>query len=324
VLIGEVIHAQHRGKAVGTVQSAWAIGWGAAALLATLLFQLLPQDVAWRVLFFIGLLPAAMVFFVRRFVHEPEVYVAERRALAATDERPRVFDIFAPDLLVTTLLGSLLALGAQGGYYAITTWLPTFLRTQRHLTVLSSGAYLSVIITGSFIGYLTSAYLSDALGRRKNFFLFSVGSVIVVLAYTQLAISDGMMLFLGFPLGFFASGIFSGMGPLYTELYPTRIRGTGQGFCYNFGRGLAALFPALVGWLSQTMPLGEAIGIFAAGAFGIVILAALLLPETRGRDLRLQSALGGAAGAPATSTTFRDAPPAGRAEPTGVGDVGAP
>jgi MFS family permease len=93
------------------------------------------------------------------------------------------------------------------------------------------------------------------------------------------------MLFLGFPLGFFASGIFSGMGPILTELFPTRMRGSGQGFAYNFGRGVASFAPTLVGLLSAKMPLGQSIGIYALIAYGILILAALLLPETKGRVL---------------------------------------
>jgi MFS family permease len=284
VLIGEVIRAQHRGKAVGSVQSAWAWGWAAAAILATLVFQYVPSEYAWRIMFLLGILPAFAVFFIRRLVPEPEIFVASR-ARAARGEQRSVWAIFGPDLLSTTLRGSLLAIGAQGGYYAITTWLPTYLRTERHLTVFGSGGYLAVIIAGSFLGYVTSAYLADGIGRRNNFFLFSIGSLIIAIGYTQFQISDELMLVLGFPLGFFASGIFSGMGPLFTELYPTSVRATGQGFCYNFGRGIAAFFPFLVGRLSDEMPLGQAIGIFAGGAYAIVILAALMLPETRGRAL---------------------------------------
>ena len=280
VLMGEVIAARHRGKAVGIVQSSWSFGWAAAAIAATLAFSVLPQEYAWRALFFVGLLPAAAVFVVRRFVPEPGVFVQ-----AQAQARPPLFAIFYPRFLSITLRGCLLALGAQGGYYAITTWLPTFLRTQRHLSVLGSGSYLGVIIAGSFCGYIASAYLNDAIGRRRTFLAFAVGSLVIVLSYTQFPISNGLMLVLGFPLGFFSSGIFSGMGALFTELFPTELRGSGQGFCYNSGRGLAALFPALVGAASATMPLGEAIGLFAGAAYGLVILAALMLPETRGREL---------------------------------------
>ena len=283
VLIGEVIRAKHRGKAVGTVQSAWAWGWAAAAILATIIFQVLPQEYAWRAMFFAGILPALLIFYIRSRVPEPAIFKQATAAPAA--KRRGTLEIFGPDLLWTTVLGAILTTGAQGGYYAITTFLPTFLRTQRHLTVMGTGGYLAVIIIGSWLGYIVSAYLNDAIGRRKNFFIFAIGSLLIVVAYTQADISDSMMLALGFPLGFFASGIFSGMGPVLTELFPTTVRGAGQGFCYNFGRGIGAFFPTLVGMLSASVPLGTAIGIFAAAAYAIVIVAALMLPETRGREL---------------------------------------
>jgi MFS family permease len=283
VLMGEVIRAEHRGKAVGTVQSGWAIGWGAAALLYALLFSLVPEETAWRALFFVGILPAGLVFFIRRFVDEPAVFMDTQKQIAAGAERPHFLAIFAPDLLRTTVLAALLTTGAQGGYYAITTWLPTYLKTVRQLSVLDTSGYLAVIIVGSFVGYLVSAHLADRIGRRNNFFLFAVCCFVTVLAYTQVPIGDHTMLALGFPLGFFASGIFSGMGAFLTELFPTRVRGSAQGFTYNFGRAVGALFPSLVGWLGNSLPLGQAIGLFAAAAYAVLFLAALLLPETRGR-----------------------------------------
>jgi MFS family permease len=282
VLMGEVVRGADRGKAVGTVQSAWALGWAAAAILATIIFQLFPQETAWRALFFVGILPALLVFYIRSQVREPAIF----KAAAEKAARPSPWAIFQPGLLATTVLGAALSAGAQGGYYAITTFLPTFLRTERHLTVLGSGLYLAVIIIGSWCGYLVSAYLCDWIGRRKNFFIYAIGSLVIAVAYTEMQISDSLMLALGFPLGFFASGIFSGMGPVFTELFPTSLRGTGQGFCYNFGRGLGAFFPTLVGVVSASLGLGAAIGIFAAIAYSIVILAALALPETRGKELR--------------------------------------
>jgi MFS family permease len=289
VLIGEVIRAEHRGKAVGAMQSGWAIGWGIAAGMATLLIDTLPPDVAWRALFWVGLTPAVLVFYVRRFVEEPRVFADTRRNLATAGKQANFLEIFSLPMLKTTILTCLLSTGAQGGYYAITTWLPTFLRTERHLTVLGTGGYLAIVIAGSFVGYLVSAWLSDRIGRRANFILFAACSIITVVAYTQIPVTDGIMLVLGFPLGFFASGVFSGLGPFFTELFPTRMRGSGQGFAYNFGRGVAALNPWLVGLVSASLPLGQSIGVFALLAYGLMVVAALLLPETKGRVLTTEA-----------------------------------
>ncbi len=285
ILIGEVIRAKDRGKAVGMVQAGWAIGWGASALLYALMFSLLPPEMAWRSLFLLGILPALFVIFIRRFVDEPELFVAQKRKQESSAERVKFTEIFSPAMLSTTVRAVLLTTGAQGGYYAITTWLPTFLKTERHLTVLGTGGYLAMVIVGSYLGYIVSAFLTDRLGRKKNFILFAIGSLCIALAYTRLPVTDSVMLVLGFPLGFFVSGVFSGMGAFLTELFPTRIRGSGQGFCYNMGRAVGSLFPLLIGMTSQYMALGEAIGLFAAAAYGVMIIAALTLPETRGKQL---------------------------------------
>jgi len=283
VMIGEIIRAQHRGKAVGTVQSGWAVGWGAAALMFSVFFTLLPDDIAWRALFWIGLAPALLVFYIRRHVKDPEVFTATLARTAV--QRTNFLEIFSPRLLRITMLTSLMATGMQGGYYAVTIWLPTYLKTVRGLSVIGTGGYLAVIISGAFSGYLTAAWLSDRIGRRNTFFLFAVCSALTAVTYTLVPISDAQMLVLGFPLGFFVSGNFSGIGAYFTELFPGRVRGSGQGFAYNFGRGIGALFPALVGYLSASMPLGRAIGIFAGSAFVAVIIAVALLPETRGKQL---------------------------------------
>jgi MFS family permease len=151
--------------------------------------------------------------------------------------------------------------------------------------VLNTGGYLLVIIAGSFCGYIAGAHLADRIGRKMNFILFAVLSCICVYAYTQIPLTDAQMLICGFPLGFAASGIFGGMGAYLTELFPSELRANGQGFAYNFGRGIGALFPSLVGYLSQTMGLAAAIGIFAGGAYVVVLIATVLLPETKGRVL---------------------------------------
>ena len=282
VLMGEVIRTEHRGKAVGTVQSGWAVGWGLAAVAYVIFFRVFSPDVAWRAMFWIGILPALLVFYIQRHVPEPEVFV---RSQGTRKPRRTFLAIFSGKLLRTTLLTSLMAVGAQGGYYAITTWLPTYLKTQRGLSVFGTGEYLIVIIFGSFVGYLVSAHLADLLGRKRTLILYAMSSFIVVAAYTFLPIGNHAMLVLGFPLGFFASGSFSPMGAFLTELFPTSIRGSGQGFSYNIGRAVGALFPTLVGVLSARMSLGHAIAGFAVIAYFVMIAAVLLLPETRGREL---------------------------------------
>ena len=281
-LVSETIGPRHRGKAVGTVQSGWALGWGVAAVLYAFYFSVLPGDLAWRALFWTGILPALLILYVRRRVREPQVSEASR---AQAQQGRQFLKIFAPRLLGTTLLASLMATGMQGGYYAVTTWLPTYLKTVRGLSVLDTGAYLVVIVAGSFAGYLTAAWLSDRLGRRACFILFAIGSLLVAVTYTLVPVSDAVMLFLGFPLGFFVSGNFSGVGAFFAELFPGSVRGSGMGFAYSFGRGAGALFPALVGFLSAKLSLGTAIGGFAGIAYLLVLATVIALPETRGRTL---------------------------------------
>ncbi|CAJ0797003.1 MFS transporter [Ralstonia holmesii] len=285
VLIGEIVTPKNRGKAVGVVQSGWAVGWGAAAILYSLAFSMLPETLAWRALFWVGIIPAFLVLYVRKHVSEPEVFVKTRAAQDAGMQKPSAWAIFSPSMLRTTVLAAILCTGMQGGYYAMSTWLPTFLKVERHLSVLNTSGYLLVIILGSFCGYIGGAYLSDYWGRRRNFIVFSALSVISIVLYLRLPLSDTQMLFLGFPLGFSACGIFSGIGAYLTELYPSANRANGQSFTYNFGRGIGALFPALVGHLSQSTNLATAIAVFAGTAYGAVFLMTLLLPETKGQAL---------------------------------------
>ena len=285
VLLGEVIRAEHRGKALGIMQAGWAVGWGAAALLYAFFFSILPPETAWRALFMVGLLPALLVLYVRRYVKEPEVYLESKAKLAASGDRPSLFEIFRQPLLKVTILGGLMGTGAQGGYFAVTTWLPTFLRTERKLSVFDSAGYLAVLIVGAFGGYLAGGFSADKIGRRLTFLAFAIGAGAVVVIYTTVPFDNTAMLFLGFPLGFFSAGVFSGMGAFFTEHFPTRVRGVGQGFAYNVGRAAGALFPTLVGVLSARIPLGEAIGLFAGIAYATMAVAAFLLPETKGKVL---------------------------------------
>jgi MFS family permease len=191
--------------------------------------------------------------------------------------------IFKPEMLRATLVGGLFGIGAHGGYAALTTFLPTYLREVRHLSVLGSSGYLAVIIVAFFCGCVVSGMLSDRIGRRANVALFAAACIVTVLIYVFAPLSNGEMLALGFPLGFFSAGIPASMAALFSELYPAGVRGTGVGFCYNFGRVVSAAFPFIVGFLSEHIGLGAAIGIDAAFAYALVLVAVLMLPETRGK-----------------------------------------
>ncbi len=283
VLIGEKIRAKYRGRAVGTTQSGWAIGWGIAALCYTIFFKLLPVGMAWRAMFWIGLLPSLLAVWVRSHVDEPELF-EQGRKLRALASSAHFLKIFSPPMLRTTLLASLVALGAQGGYYALNTFLPLYLNA-RGLSVTTTGGYLMVVVAGSFTGYLTSAHLADLIGRKWSLILFAAGSFTAIAVYTIVPLSNEATLFLGFPLGFFPSGSFSPMGSFFTEMFPTSLRGSGQGFTYNLGRGVGALFPSFVGYFSAHMPLGRAIAMFAIIAYVLMVVSVVLLPETQGREL---------------------------------------
>jgi MFS family permease len=280
ILVAEYASARHRGRTVGFMHSAWAVGWGLAVVAYTAIFSVFDDDTAWRVLFWTGALPALLLLYLRRSVSDAPI--AERR------ERPDTVPlrtIFGPRLIRVTIFASLLGMGVQGGYYSIATWLPTFLKEERDLTVVGTGGYLSSLISGAFLGYITGAYVTDWLGRRKAFAVFAVASAVLLTAYTQIPEgANTLVLVLGFPLGFCSAGIFSGFGAFFAELFPTTVRGTGQGFAYNLGRGLGAFFPTVIGYLSDVMGLGGAM-LFGVLGYALALVALAGLPETRGREL---------------------------------------
>jgi len=288
VLVAEIIDARHRGKATGLVQSSWSLGWAAAALAFWAASSWLPPELAWKVVFWTGILPALLVIYIRRRVPESAIYLQMRAQRAIRDKAAvrggEFLDIFRPPLLGTTVLATLLSTGMLGAYYSITTWLPTFLTNDRHLSIGGTTGYLLMVITGSLAGYLVSAWLTDIIGRRRGFMLFAGCAMVLILLYVRLPVAGGMFL-IGFPLGFFILGIFSGMGACLAELFPSAVRGSGQGFTYSVGRGIGGFCPSLIGLLSKHFPLGDAIAGFTVAAYALVIVTAWAIPETRGRVL---------------------------------------
>ncbi|MFI6626790.1 MFS transporter [Streptomyces sp. NPDC050528] len=288
ILVAEYASAKHRGRTLGAVQSSWAVGWALAAVVYTLVFSFVGDDLAWRVMFWTGAIPALLVFWLRRRVHDAPEATAVReqnpqKGSFAAIFKPGTAD--SPGLLRTTVFAGLLSTGVQGGYYTLATWVPTYLKTERGLSVVGTGGYLTFLISGAFLGYLTGGVLTDVLGRKRNIWLFALLSAVCILAYTHIPSgANTLLLVLGFPLGFCMSAIFSGFGSYLSELYPTAVRGTGQGFTYNTGRAVGAVFPTLVGFLADSWGVGGAL-VFGAIGYGIAALALLGLPETRGKEL---------------------------------------
>ncbi len=290
VLLGETIRAEHRGKALGLMQAGWAVGWGAAALLYALFFShggLRRRSGIARLLFLIyGIAPALLVFFVRRYVVDAPVYLESKAKLALNNEKPSFLEIFRPPLLTVTFLGGLMGTGAQGSCVA-----PSPPGCRHFFARSESFRFWIPWVTwrsrssARFAGIWREGCWRTGLGGGSRSWSSPSAAGAVAVVYTTVAFGNAAMLVLGFPLGFFSAGVFSAMGPFFTEHFPTRVRGIGQGFAYNIGRATGALFPALVGFLSAQMPLGHAIGLFAGVGYATMAVAAFLLPETRGKVL---------------------------------------
>ena len=281
VLMGEVIRDKYRGRAVGIVQTGWSIGWGIAALLFTIFSAILPEDLVWKALFWIGIAPAGLVFWIRRYVEEPP----RSRMRAAPVGVSHLFAALKPPYLATTWRVALMVTGAQGGGWALGTFLPLYLKTERHLTAVGTGGYLMVLILGAFCGFVAGAYLADWIGRKATFMVSAIGSSVVMLIYILAPLSNDVILPIGFVLGFINLMMFSPMGSFMTELFPSSVRGVAQGFCYNVGRGIGAVFPALVGVMSAAFGLAIAIAVLSFSGFALMVVGLLMLPETRGRTL---------------------------------------
>ena len=295
VLMGEVIRDTHRGRAVGLVQAGWPLGWGIAAVLYMVLTALLPESLAWRVLFWSGLGPALLVLWMRRNLDEPDYLGAEEPSGFT-----QIAAMFRSAHWPTTWRVSLMLVGAQGSSYALLTFLPIYLRTERHLTAVGTAGYLLALIAGSFLGIFTGGYLADRIGRKATFMVSLIGSAMLTVVAMLFPFTNQIMMPVGFLLGFISMMMFAPMGPLMTELFPAAVRAVAQGFCYNFGRAVGAIFPALVGMLAGLLGLGWAIAIFAGCGFALMMVGLSLLPETRGRTLEsLEAVIPAEAASPA-------------------------
>jgi len=284
VLVMETIrNPAHRGKFSGFTASSYSFGWALAAIAYSVIFNWLPPEWAWRVCLFIGVAPALLVFWLRRNLEEPEAFTRTLAERGATSPLKTLQGVFSGKLLARTFLCSLLSGGMLGAYYAIATWMPTWLKTERGLSVTGTGMWLAITIVGSIVGYAIGAWCTDKLGRRPTYILFALGAFVMSIAYMLIPAPMPVMMVLGFLMGVLMQGTFAGVAATISETYPHEIRATGYGVAYNAGRVIGSFFPFMAGWLATGhMTLTLAIPIVAAVGYGMVIVAAWLLPETNG------------------------------------------
>lgn len=290
-LMAEVIRPEHRGKALGFVQSGFSIGWALAAVIMTTLLATLPPEMAWRVAFWVGVIPATFVLFIRRNVKDPVIY---KEATAKAEEKASLLSAFRPGVVRLTLLAALLVTGLQAAAYTIMAWLPTLMVQVRGLKPGPVVLTMLIMCAGAFAGFVLTAYLADRYGRRPALLVFCLGAWVFTVVYMLVPMSPTLLMLMSFPVGAFATGIFAVVGPFLSELFPTHIRTTCMGFSYNLGKSLGALSIAGVGVLSERFGLAQSIGGFCLVAYALAITAVLLLPETRGVRLQdVDARLGG-------------------------------
>jgi MFS family permease len=289
VLVSETWPAKHRNKAISIMQSGWAIGYIFAAILAALILGR-PEfgDNAWRWLFVAGVLPAFLTLWIRRNVREPEAWT-RRQATADTHQNPFTV-IFGAQMIGRTLRIILLGSAVQFAYWGIFFWLPTFLARP----IAQGGAGLGIsslwwiipVQIGAYLGYLTFGFIADRLGRRPTFVLFMVAAAALVLIYGRMGAQPTVLMLLGPVLGYFGHGYFSMFGSFVAELFPTAVRGTGQGTSYNIGRMAGAVAPFTIGKLASLPGIGIGLALGVTSAF--FLLAAVLvftLPDRSGQAL---------------------------------------
>lgn len=281
-LVSETWPTRHRGKALAFMQSSWAVGYALATIV-----NYLVQDVAgwsWRVVFFVGVAPALFTWWVQRYVKEPAVWHAMRAAPI-------------PGVLRQTLRGPLLGITIAlclmnsftlFAYWGFNTWVPSYLSAPATSGGLAfSGGMMSALVfannVGTWFGYVSFGYISDAIGRRRSYVWFLLAAAVLTWAFTTVR-SPWALLALGPATAFFATGNFSGFGAVTAELYPTAVRATLQGLTYNIGRIASAGAPWLVGALVDTRGYPAALSV-AAAAFVCATFCWIFIPETRGRQV---------------------------------------
>jgi len=282
-LLSEYARAETRGRMMAFMQSAYSVGWACSTIAYFAVFSLAPAGSAWRWLFVLGLIPALAIFVIRRGMQD--------RVNTASAEKPLnpfqgIARLFHRDLRCATLSSTVFLVGTQGNYYAIMSFLPLYLATERGMHVAGTTAFMLIQIVGGFIGYLGSGFFHDRFGRRRTqtgAILFSISSVAAFLYTPVQSLAMGYVLV--FMVGMSISSAAGGLGAILAEQFPTAIRGAGVGFTYNVGRGIAAFGPMLIGSMASRYGLGWSMMVVGICLSTLSTIALWTLSETKGKEI---------------------------------------
>jgi MFS family permease len=277
-LVSETWPAEHRGKALGLMQSGWAIGYAAAVLVA----GAIQPRFGWRAVFFVGILPAFFALWIQRRVKEPEIWLQATRA--GTSLRA----LFSRDIAKLTIVLTLMNTFTLFGWWGFNLWLPSYLKSSpaqggAGLGGAATTGYLFLMQAGMWCGYVSYGFISDRVGRKKSYVTYLLAAAVLLAIYVSIR-NPVALLMLGPWVAFAATGYLSGFGAVTAEVYPTAIRATAQGFTYNIGRLASAAAPFLVGSLADTHGFGAALLVCSA-AFVAAAVCWVWIPETKGRAL---------------------------------------
>jgi MFS family permease len=258
------------------------LGWQAGVLLAALLTPILLPVIGWRGMFAVGIFPAVAAYFIRRDLHEPEVFVANA-AKSGGESSLRL--LVADAATARTSLGLVILCSVQNfGYYGVMIWLPNYLSARFGFGLTQSATWTSVTILGMAVGIYAFGQIADRVGRKPAFIAWMLGAGIMVVLYSRLT-DPSALLIAGAVMGFFVNGMLGGYGALMSELYPTAARATAQNVLFNIGRAIGGFGPVVVGFIAASVGFETAIALLAV-LYGIDILAMwLLIPERRGAAL---------------------------------------
>ncbi len=284
-LVAETWPTELRAKAIAVVQSSWAWGYAAAAIVAGFILQHFHN---WRYVFFVGIAPALVILWIRSSVPESAMWEAQRAQSPKLSDGPR-FAFRKTVYLRNGLVLLLLNFFGLFAWWGLFTWIPPYLSLPieqggRGFSQVNTTAFLVFLnLAGMFPGYISFGFVADRFGRRPAFFFYLFSAAVLVPIYA-LARRPWEILVLGALVAFFGTGFFSGSGIVGSELFPTQVRARALGITYNGARMLSSVAPYVIGALSLHRGLSGAFVVCAAGFF-LAAGTSILLPETRGTQL---------------------------------------